>query len=126
MKEQDLHKQVTQWLRLQHREVIFHTDFASGCKLTIGQAVKNKSLQSGKSWPDLFIPEPRGNYHGLFIEIKPDIKKVYKKDMSLVKNERIEDQAEMLTKLQERGYKAVFGCGYEHCVQLINDYLKSA
>lgn len=58
-KEAILHQQVCQYLRMQYPDVIFRTDFAAGVKMTMGQAVRHKKLQSGKAYPDLFIAEPR-------------------------------------------------------------------
>lgn len=123
MSEQDLHKQLATYLKLQYPNLIFHSDFASGVKMSMYQAKKNMAIQSGKSWPDLFIAEPKGAYAGLFIEIKTSVNRVYKKDMTFKKNEHVENQAKMLDRLTERGYKAVFGCGFDHCVNIIKDYL---
>ena len=53
--ESNMHMQLAQYIRLQYPQVLFHTDFAAGIKMTMGQAVKNKQLQSGRGWPDLFI-----------------------------------------------------------------------
>lgn len=122
-KEKSIHWQITQWLKWQYPGLIFHTDFAAGCKMTIGQAVQNKSLQSGRSWPDLFIPKKTSAYSGLFIEIKRDISEVYKKDLTFKKDDHIEEQAAMLGKLKSEGYAAYFGCGFEHCKKLITEYL---
>ena len=123
MTEQELHRQVAAYLKLQYPNLIFHSDFAAGVKMTMWQAKKNKAIQSGKSWPDLFIAEPRGEYSGLFIEIKTSLAKVYKKDMSFKKDEHIEAQSGMLDRLYEKGYLAVFGCGFDECIRIVNDYL---
>jgi hypothetical protein len=42
----------------------------NGVRLTIGQAKKAKAAGMKKGFPDLFLPVPRGIYHGLFIELK--------------------------------------------------------
>jgi hypothetical protein len=123
MTEQELHRQVAAYLKLQYPNLIFHSDFAAGVKMTMWQAKKNKAIQSGKSWPDLFIAEPRGEYSGLFIEIKTSLAKVYKKDLTFKKDEHVEAQAAMLSKLTEKGYKATFGCGFDHCIKLVDEYL---
>jgi len=125
--EQSVHSQVIKWLRYAFPKVIFHTDFAAGCRLTIGQAIKNKSLQSGSGWPDLFLPHKSGcgKYCGLFIEIKKSRGEVYKKDGGLKKDAHIEEQAAMLARLEANGYKALFGCGFEDCKTIIEEYLKN-
>ena len=122
-KEKSVHRQIAEWLRWQHPKVIFHTDFAAGSKMTIGQSVQNKALQSGKSWPDLFIPKRTALYSGLFIEIKRDVSEVYKKDLTYKKDDHIEEQAAMLDRLTAEGFKAVFGCGFDHCKKIITEYL---
>lgn len=59
MNESDLQSQVADYLRLQYPDVLFHSDFGSGIKLTPGQAVKQKRQNGGRrSWPDMFIAEP--------------------------------------------------------------------
>lgn len=64
--EEMLHQQVADYLRLQYPDKLFHSDFGSGIKLTMGQATKQKRLQGGRrSWPDLFIAEPRITRRGI-------------------------------------------------------------
>lgn len=59
MTELELQAQVADYIRLQYPTVIFHSDFGSGIKLTMGQAIKQKRLNGGRrAWPDLFIAEP--------------------------------------------------------------------
>lgn len=51
--------QVADYLRLQYPDVMFHSDFGSGIKLTPGQAVKQKRQNGGRrAWPDMMIAEP--------------------------------------------------------------------
>lgn len=121
--EKSIHKQVATYLKLQYPKVIFRTDFAAGCKMSIGQAVAHKSLQSGPGYPDLFIALPSRVYHGLFIELKKDISEVWRKDLLMVKNEHIKEQAAMLQKLRNLGYEATFAFGFDHARKIIDDYL---
>ena len=120
--EKVVHRQLVDYIKWQHPTVIFHTDFAAGNKMTIGQALQNSKLQSGKSWPDIFIAYPRNGWSGLFIEVKSTREKVFKKDGSLKKDEHIEAQAQMLAKLKKLDYQAEFGCGFEHCKQIVDEY----
>lgn len=56
--ESDLQIQVADYLRLRYPDVIFHSDFGSGVKLTPGQAVRQKRQNGGRrAWPDIFIAE---------------------------------------------------------------------
>lgn len=62
--ESDLQCQVADYLRLQYPDVMFHSDFGSGVKLTPGQAVKQKRQNGGRrAWPDMVIAEPRRAWH---------------------------------------------------------------
>lgn len=47
MTEAELQIQVADYLRLQYPDALFHSDFGSGIKLTIGQAAKQKRQNSG-------------------------------------------------------------------------------
>lgn len=118
-----LHQQVCDYLRYNYRNVIFRTDFAAGIKMTVGQAVRHKRLQSGRAWPDLFIAEPKGAYHGLFIELKAKGTVIYKQDGTPRANAHLQEQAAMLSDLTSRGYKAQFAVGFDEARAIIDDYL---
>lgn len=116
-----LHQQVCDYLRINHPEVIFRTDFAAGTKLTIGQARRHKRLQQSRAFPDLFIAEARKGFHGLFVELKA--KTIYKKDGSLLANPHVEEQVKVLEALQDRGYAAGFAVGFTEACEVIDGYL---
>ncbi|MCR5700214.1 MAG: hypothetical protein K6G49_02160 [Candidatus Saccharibacteria bacterium] len=128
MKESVIQQQVADYLKLQYPKVIFHSDFGSGIKLTMGQAVKQKRLNGGRrAWPDMFVaePQPHGRdwYHGLFIELKKEGTRLKKKNGEW-SSEHIAEQAAMLSDLQHRGYMADFALGFDQAKRLIDDYLK--
>lgn len=130
MTELDIQIQVADYLRLRYPNVLFHSDYGSGLRLTPGQAVKQKRLQGGRrAWPDLFIAESKVDlidlikYSGLMIELKrPDVK-IYKKNGELVANAHIREQAALLEELRRRGYIAEFACGFDEAKKLIDEYL---
>ena len=129
MKESDLQMMVADYLRLQYPNVMFHSDFGSGIKLTKGQAIKQKRQNGGRrAWPDMFIAEPAlhddnsGSY-GLFIELKKEGTRLKKKDGSWA-SDHIAEQADVLDRLEFRGYRATFACGFEEAKQVIDDYLR--
>lgn len=124
IKEESLHIQVATYLKYQYPDVIFRSDFAAGIKMTMGQAVKHKRMQHGKSYPDLFIAEPRNGFSGMYLELKKDFSEVYKKDGSLRDIEHIQEQQKMLWTLQKKGFVAVFACGFNDAKSLIDEYLK--
>lgn len=132
MKEAEIQQCVADYLRFQYPNVIFHSDFGSGIKLTMGQAVKQKRLNGGRrAWPDMFIAQPVDidygqiswrRYSGLFIELKKEGTRL-KKQNGEWSSEHIAEQARMLSELQARGYKADFALGFDQAKNLIDDYL---
>lgn len=124
-KEAVIHQQIVNYLKARFPEIIFRTDFAAGMKLTMYQAKKHKAMQSGRGFPDLFIAQPAGKYFGLFLEIKRDRKSVFKKDGTLISNQRIHEQAKILAELCDKGYCALFACGFIEARNIIDAYLLS-
>ena len=129
MKEKDLHRQVCQYIRLQYPDVLFNSDLSGSMRLTIGQAKAMKSLRSNKGWPDLFIVESKGKYHGLFIELKIEgtniiaPRKTDRFGNPCYATEHIAEQAEMINELRKRGYSAVFACGWDEAKESIDKYM---
>lgn len=134
-KEELLHLKVCDYLRKNYPDVLFRTDFSSGMKMSPWQAAKHKKFQKSRAWPDLFIAESgvvkfKEGYlivnlrkNGMFLELKADGVKLYKKDGTLRKNKHIEEQAEMLEKLRSGNYYAEFAIGYEDAIKQIHEYL---
>lgn len=140
--EENLHQQVVDYIKLQYPDIMFRTDFAAGIKMTQGQAVKHKRLQSGRAWPDLFIAAPMYkdkavDFYGLFIELKKDGTKLKRtKDAAKpLKGENftrkagdwfdkhIEEQANTLQMLGMNGYCVSFAIGFDDAKGLIDKYL---
>ena len=134
-KEELLHLKVCDYLRKNYPDVLFRTDFSSGMKMSPGQAAKHKKFQKSRAWPDLFIAESgvvkfkEGNLivnlrkNGMFLELKADGVKLYKKNGEMVANKHYQEQAEMLKKLRDRNYYAEFAIGYEDAIEQIREYL---
>ena len=134
-KEELLHLKVCDYLRKNYPDVLFRTDFSSGMKMTPGQAAKHKKFQKSRAWPDLFIAESgvvefkedgliaHLRKNGMFLELKADGVKLYKKDGTFRKNKHIKEQVEMLDKLNESGYYARFAVGYDEAIRIITNYL---
>ena len=124
-REYQICKDIAIYMRLQYPNVIFHFDLA-GLNLSRAQAGMMKAIQGGRGWPDLFIAQQsfQGEYKGLFIEVKPENTKLLNKSNSSYKTEHLTDQAMFIDRLQKKGYKAEFACGFDACKRLIDDYLK--
>ena len=126
--EADIQVQIADYLRLQYPSVMFHSDFGSGIKLTMGQAIKQKRQNGGRrAWPDMFIAEPHADLlrpkHGLFIEIKKAGTKIFTKKGTLVADQHIREQFDMLEQLRHKGYVAEFACGFDEAKEIIDNYL---
>jgi len=125
MTEKVIHKQVCQYIRMQYPGILFNSDMAGAMKLTIGQAVQIKSLRSNRGFPDIAIYEPRGNYHGLFIELKKDGEKLFKRDGITPITDHVAEQMKCMEELSKRGYFCCFCIGFDHAKLMINNYLKT-
>lgn len=124
MLEHDLYALIADYINLRHPGTIYRFDLAADLKLSIGQARKHKRLQKYRGYPDLFLAEPKGKYSGLFIELKKEGVRIYKKDGTLVSDEHIREQYDMLHDLRRKGYAAEFTCGFDEAKKLIDDYMK--
>ncbi len=124
MKEESTHKAICDYIRYKYPDAIFMSD-GSGLKLPMGLAIKYSKLKSGKGIPDLFIAYPNNGYFGLFLEIKKEGAKVFKRDGSLRKDEHLEEQAKMLDRLKMLGYASYFVIGFDMSCKVINDYMSN-
>lgn len=75
--------------------------------------LERQGLKAGV--PDNFIAEPRGKYHGLFIELKRAKKSLSRKTA---------EQKEWVKALNEKGYKAAFCYGAEEAKRITLKYLE--
>lgn len=122
-KEKSIQLQVCDYLKLQYPKVLFQCDLASGMKLSMFQAVMAKRMRSCSGFPDIFICEPRGNYHGLYLEMKREGERIFTRD-NRPASEHIANQLDLHCKLIAKNYQVHFAVGFDMAVKLINDYLK--
>ncbi len=101
----------------------WRVDFAAGLKLPPRIAGMQAKLQKSDKYPDIFFPKPIKPYCGLYVEYKRDRSEVYNKDGSMVQDDHIRKQYQMLQMLNGLGYKAVFGFGVEHTLNELGNYL---
>lgn len=78
-----------------------------------GAMLKAEGVKSGV--PDLCLPAPSGNYHGLFMELK-------RRDGGKVSPA----QADWIKRLNQAGYLAIVAFGAKEAIQIIKDYLDTA
>jgi len=81
-------------LYLQARGILFCAS-AGGMRTSIGTAVKMKRAGYKKGFPDIFIYEPKGRFHGIAFELKVE------------NHSKNEAQDEWIAELNKRGYYAV-------------------
>lgn len=115
---------IAEYMRWQYPDVLFNADMG-GVRLPIGLATKMKRLGNMKGYPDLFMPEPRHGFYGLYIELKAPKTRLKKRNGDWA-NEHIAHQADILEKLRTRGFKAEFAIGFDHARDLIDEYFHSA
>lgn len=130
--EERLQKDVCRYLRLQYPSVIFRSDMSSG-RWETGRYAKHLkvAMHSSKSWPDLFIYEPRAvagkHYCGLALELKADgtpvIMKIGPRKGRLSSDPHIQEQAAMLKGLIRKGYYANFAVGLDEAIKTIDWYM---
>ena len=122
--EQQLAMQVSQYLSLQYPDAIYRFDLAADMKLTMGQAARNKRLNTKRGYPDLFIAKCTPQVHGLFIELKAEGNSPFKKDGTLKKDQHLEEQQAMIDKLWQAGYAAHFATGFDEVKRIIDHHMK--
>lgn len=120
--EYDLQVAVCRYLNYQYAHVLFMSDTIASVKLTAPQAIRNKQIQKDSfKCPDIIIFEPRGQYHGLFIELKKE--SPYKKNGELFANDHLQGQAKTMQDLIARGYLCHFAWSFEQAKSMIDSYL---
>lgn len=120
--EAEIQMALVQYLQECYPQILFKCD-TSAIKLTLGQAVKMKRLGNTRAWPDIFIAEPRKNYHGCYVELKKDGEKIVRDNGNWI-SPHVAEQAAMLEELTRRGYYAEFAAGFLEAKKAIDEYLK--
>lgn len=103
-----------QWAELQaaHRPELkwLHAIPNGGKRSKITAVIlKREGVKSGV--PDLCLPVPRGNYHGMYIEMKAG------------KGKTTENQNTWIKELKQQGYKVIVAYGWQEASKIILDYL---
>ena len=120
--EEDIQLKVVAHIKKYYPDVVFQTNPYSGMKQTKYQAIKAKKLGHISGFPDLQIYKPSKGYNGLFVELKKEDVKLFKKDGNYV-SEHIQKQAELLKRLTDNNYYACFCIGYQKAIETIDWYL---
>ena len=110
MKEYQLQKAVCKYLDLQN--VLYCGSMGGQYQPHFSQRIKSRKSGYKKGFPDLFIYEPRGEFHGLAIELKVGY------------NRATKDQLYWRNELNKRGYVAEICTGIDEALEVINRYLE--
>ena len=84
----------------------------NGIRTTPGNAIKHKAAGAKKGIPDLFLPVPMNEFHGLYIEMK-------RARGGTVSPE----QKVWISLLKQQGYEAIVCRGADEAKQAIENYL---
>lgn len=103
---------VIRYLKLAYPTALYCAS-AGGMRTSYLQAIKMKRTGYVKGFPDLFIYEPRGEFHGLAIEMK-------KEKGGTVSPE----QKEWQEQLRDRNYLSYICKGAEDAIKKIDEYFK--
>lgn len=105
-------RQLIQWCRTDPRlQFLFHIPNENSAGIKWG--IRNRELGVKSGVPDLFLPIPAGQYHGLFIEMKTKHGKASS------------NQEKWLAALNGFGYLAVICHGWEEARDCILNYLQN-
>lgn len=112
MKNEDIIQMVVVRHLKTHYPAALFTISPSGMRLPIGVARKFKMMGYRAGTPDLLIFEPKGNYHGLFIELKSE-------------GGRASPEQKMFSaELIQRGYCCMLCFGAATAIYEIDRYMK--
>ena len=81
-------------------------------KRSLAEGKKLKEMGLSKGFPDISILEPRGKYHGLYIEMKRK------------GNSPTDDQIKWLMELRARGYATALCYSADEAIAKIEKYMK--
>lgn len=109
MSEYDEQVAVVEWCDLHGVACIHVPNEGKRAKATAGR-LKRAGMRPGV--PDLFIPEPRGGYHGMWLELK-----------DVDGRPPTKAQREWLELLDAKGYVAAWAKGADTAIEMIQRYL---
>ena len=118
--ETSLQIAISEYIKLRYKDVVFTAE-SSGVRVSIGTAKKMKRQRSNHKQPDMIILEPRGDYHGLIIELKKA--GIRLKDGSMPNDKHTNAQKVTLDLLRSKGYYTTFAVGFDEARKIIDDYM---
>lgn len=111
------------FVRVQYPQCIFVSDSSGEHRQSIGARQRAKRLRSTVGYPDWFLAEPKGLYHGLFLELKQEGYKLRKVKSETWANPHVEAQAICHDKLRAKGYFVAFAIGLDDAIDWVRQYM---
>ena len=109
--EYEIQRRFAEYIDTEHPDVLWCAS-AGGARTSMNEAKRLKATGYKRGFPDVFVYEPRGPFHGLAIELKKD------------KGGRVsQSQKEWLKSLEMRGFKATVAKGFDEAVKLLENYV---
>ena len=109
--EHNIQVACVRWFRLQYRNrLIFAIPNGGARSIVTGAMLKAEGATKGV--PDLLIPEPHGEFHGFFVEMKT------------AKGTIKAEQKEMMRMLEERGYRCAVCRSFDDFRSIVAGYFK--
>lgn len=100
------------WFRYQYpKSLIYAVPNGGQRNAVVAAKLKAEGVLSGV--PDLFVAEPKGNYHGLYVEMKNG-----------TAGKVSESQKEVMYKLTEKGYACVVCRSFDEFEAAVTDYMR--
>lgn len=109
--EKDEAKVLVKWCNLQGIPII-HIANEGKRSYASGKSLKEQGLMKGVS--DYFLPFPRGNSHGLWLELKRNTKA----------SKPTKEQMRFLMEMGNLGYASSWCRGFDEAVSVINKYIE--
>lgn len=108
--ESRLQSACVKWFRLQYPYLLLFA-IPNGGKRSLIEAkiMKGEGVLAGVA--DLFLSEPKGEFHGLYIEMKVD------------KGQQTDNQKWFEQKAKERGYQYVVSRSLDNFMEVVKQYL---
>ncbi len=122
MTEEQIHIQICNYIKVKYPSVLF-TSENSGLRVFWKQAKMLKAMRSCSGLPDIMIFEPRKQKAGMFLEVKKEGTKIYKRDGDLRKDKHLNEQEDILHRLKQKGYFAEFVVGFDEARSIIDWYM---
>ena len=112
MSEATLQSNVIRYIRMNYPNLRYCASLGGQYQKYISQRLKAKNTGYVKGFPDIFIYEARGVYHGMALEIKTKTGRA------------TTEQKQWINDLNSNGYYATIKKGWDNIIEAIDYYMK--